>query len=534
MEKLSYVGLLFVCLLLCVWGEVTAEGVVSGKPIISKQTAVSEELINRGRELYNRQCIGCHGEKGYGDGVGAYLLKPHPRDFSLGEFKIVSTVNHIPSFDDLFNTISHGMPGTSMPPWSHFPENDLMALVHYVRQLAMDGKVSKIMAKSKKKTLEKAMVTAKRKLTPKEKIVLPEKIPLSMESIAHGRKLYVGRCAGCHGLTGKGDGMEDLRDNAGFPIDPRDFTGGVFKGGSGDDEIAYRIIAGMPATPMPSFAELNGEELWSLVYYVKSIANPVAQRLVEQKRKDVRVKRVANGADFTTDSAIWNQAEPSYLALLPLWWHDKAVKGVYVQLVHDGAKLAVRMVWEDATKDDNVLDQMAFSDGAAVQFSPSTEPPFFAMGYEHDPVNIWNWKAWREPEALKMTDVQTVQVNMPYDLYPDGRSPDENILFETSVAVANPVSLKTPASSVEDLNAGGFGSLTSQEEGSQNVNGKSEWKDGFWEVIFIRDLASKDNGDIIFTPGSEVSAAFAVWDGANGERNGQKAVTIWHKLIIYY
>jgi len=33
-------------------------------------------------------------------------------------------------------------------------------------------------------------------------------------------------------------------------------------------------------------------------------------------------------------------------------------------------------------------------------------------------------------------------------------------------------------------------------------------------------------------PGAQVSLAVAVWDGAGGDRNGQKSVSIWHQLEL--
>ncbi|MGR3176992.1 MAG: c-type cytochrome [Candidatus Anammoxibacter sp.] len=505
----------------------------SDKSISLVKVVVTEALINRGQLLFNRQCASCHGEGGMGDGLGAYLLRPHPRDFSLAKFRLVSTVNHIPSDDDLFKTITNGMPGTAMPPWEHLSKEDRTVLVHYVRHLAKEGKVKRLMAKSKRRTLEKAQAIADRKLTPGEKIKLPDRNPQTMENISEGRRLYVAKCAGCHGPEGTGDGRTDLKDDAGFPIMPRDFTRGVFKGGAQVDDIAYRILAGIPATPMPSFAELTGDELWSLVYYVKSLANPTSQKLVEQKKREVVAKRIDGELNKELNLQVWAQAKPVYLAVLPLWWRKDMVSGVYVQALHNGTQIAVRMVWEDSTMNDHVLGQRTFSDGAAVQFSPSDDPPFFAMGYWQDPVNIWNWKAWREPEAsLKYQNVQAIRLNMPDDQYPSAGFLGEKVLYSTASDVGNPVAAKEPASSIEDLNAGGFGTLTSQDPDSQNVTGRGVWKDGFWEVIYIRDMVSGYEGDIKFSAGDDISVAFAIWDGEHKDRNGQKSVTIWHKLII--
>jgi hypothetical protein len=40
------------------------------------------------------------------------------------------------------------------------------------------------------------------------------------------------------------------------------------------------------------------------------------------------------------------------------------------------------------------------------------------------------------------------------------------------------------------------------------------------------------DGGLSFVPGERVSAAFALWDGAARDRNGQKLVSIWHDLRL--
>ena len=50
----------------------------------SPQGAATLEL---GRSVYERDCIGCHGPKGDGQGPAARFLSPRPRDFTKGIFK---------------------------------------------------------------------------------------------------------------------------------------------------------------------------------------------------------------------------------------------------------------------------------------------------------------------------------------------------------------------------------------------------------------------------------------------------------------
>ncbi|OLB26219.1 MAG: hypothetical protein AUH95_01135 [Nitrospirae bacterium 13_2_20CM_2_63_8] len=88
------------------------------------------------------------------------------------------------------------------------------------------------------------------------------------------------------------------------------------------------------------------------------------------------------------------------------------------------------------------------------------------------------------------------------------------------------------ASSVEDLLGGGFSTLTSKR-GQGTVQGNAVWEQGRWRVVFKRSMETRDpDNDAAFGPGRMQTVAFAVWNGENKERNGQKAIAPWLQLII--
>jgi hypothetical protein len=82
-------------------------------------------------------------------------------------------------------------------------------------------------------------------------------------------------------------------------------------------------------------------------------------------------------------------------------------------------------------------------------------------------------------------------------------------------------------SAVEDLNAEGFSTLTTQA--SQDVGGEGNWRNNRWAVVFKRSLTTGDSNDAQLS-GGKASMAIAIWNGQNKERNGQKAVTQWNTL----
>ena len=85
---------------------------------------------------------------------------------------------------------------------------------------------------------------------------------------------------------------------------------------------------------------------------------------------------------------------------------------------------------------------------------------------------------------------------------------------------------------VENLNAIGLGSLTSQLPEDQTVRGHGIWTDGKWRVVMVRTLRTPNERDAQFEPGTTVLVAFAIWDGAQGDRDGRKAVTVWQRFQL--
>src|ERR1700694_3219382 len=70
----------------------------------------------RGKVVYERYCVSCHGENGDGRGEAADAIFPKPRDFRQGMFKWRSTPSGaLPTVADLEKTIEDGVYGTHMP-----------------------------------------------------------------------------------------------------------------------------------------------------------------------------------------------------------------------------------------------------------------------------------------------------------------------------------------------------------------------------------------------------------------------------------
>jgi caa(3)-type oxidase subunit IV len=90
----------------------------------------TKELVAAGKTIYLAQCMACHGMNGQGDGPAAAALKPPPRDFTSGIWKLGGSPAQV------FKTLTDGMPGTPMPPFSSLSTEDRWAIVHYIRSLS--------------------------------------------------------------------------------------------------------------------------------------------------------------------------------------------------------------------------------------------------------------------------------------------------------------------------------------------------------------------------------------------------------------
>lgn len=88
--------------------------------------APSEASLAKGLEIYKKSCASCHGADGKS---GIMPTNPAPRNFTKpDEYKFGTT------YGDILNTIKVGSPGTTMAGFGYLPENELIALTHYVAE----------------------------------------------------------------------------------------------------------------------------------------------------------------------------------------------------------------------------------------------------------------------------------------------------------------------------------------------------------------------------------------------------------------
>ncbi|MBI3974855.1 MAG: hypothetical protein HY334_00510 [Armatimonadetes bacterium] len=211
------------------------------------------------------------------------------------------------------------------------------------------------------------------------------------------------------------------------------------------------------------------------------------------------------------------------------------IKEVRIRALHDGKMIYIALSWNDTTQNASPRRQTDFTDAAALQFpvQPGTLPSPF-MGDRVRPVNIWQWKASWQDELARARDLRAAYPAMAVDYYYDTKFVKEEAArraFNAGAAAGNLLSLPRRTSAVEDLVAWGFGTLTTQPH--QDAIGFGSWREGRWTVLLARPLRTKDPADVQFQPGGITHVNFAVWDGGNRDRNGQKNVTLmWWPLRL--
>ena len=212
----------------------------------------------RGKALYERYCIFCHGPGGDGRGESAPYLNPKPRDFTKAVFKCRSTPSgSLPLDSDLYDTITRGIHASGMPSWKPLLRQERADLVAYIR------------------TFSSAFQEEK----PGSPVPIPPEPPSTPESVKRGAELFQSlNCWSCHGKDGRGHGptVVSLTDNQGNPITPFDFTSGTrFKCGESDQDMFRDLVTGLDGTPMPSFAAaMNPDQMWDVVHYIRTFSSP--------------------------------------------------------------------------------------------------------------------------------------------------------------------------------------------------------------------------------------------------------------------
>lgn len=440
-----------------------------------------------GKKVYDKRCGWCHGETGDGKGPAAERLNPPPRDFTSGMYKIKTSAfdEMNPNDEDVLRMINEGMPDSSMPGWTDIlSEQERLDLVAYVKTFAgLEGK-------------------------PAKQVDFSKQVKSSKESIERGKKLFIDRCAECHGDEGKGDSIKKLKDDLGFRTWPRNLSKPwSFRASNDPKDIFARVTVGIPGTQMPSFADpaskkkMTDEERWDVANYVASLADE--SLTVRPENTVVKAQRSKEALPTDPNDPKWNGVEPSSFFLVPQLIGQERFflpsnNSITARALYNEKEIAILVQWDDRTmsipgdeKSAEVAEGEVFEDAVALQF-PVTIPeemekPYFGHGDGPKPVNIWYWKGERKdaPQVTKL------------------------------------------------MNTTGFKNKEERDAVKAALTAKGIYNKGTWRVVMKRPLTTGEKDkDIQFVEGKFIPMAFAVWDGSNGEKGSKHTMTTWYWILL--
>lgn len=481
--------------------------VAAGSVLLPAPRSLAAQDTARGKVVYDKWCAQCHGDTGAGDGPAARYMLPRPRDFTAALYQFRTTPSgQLPTDEDLRRVIDAGVPGTAMPGWQdRLSAADRREVLAYI------------------KTFSAFFADSTQRPQPLDFGGAPGG---GAEALRLGRQFYdsIG-CAKCHGAAGRGDGSSapTLDDDMGMPIVPADLTQAWrFNGGSSVEEIYRRLRTGLDGTPMPSFSDLieqkflTDQELWHLARYVRSLSPDEPPRV----RDVIRARQIAGAVPASPDDSAWAGVDRYYFPLVgqiirKARWFAPAVDGIWVQALHNGERVALRLSWNDRSHSPDsawleyagkVLGALAGDD--SVPPSPARSPAV---------------EPWPDRVAVQFPQRIPEGMERPYFLMGSGSAPVVQWRWAS----------RAPSSGAVAGLARGLERFDPLPGASASIGAQSVYDNGAWRVVLTRALATADTtNDLQFRTGRAIPLALFAWDGSSGEHGSRLAVSAWYFLAL--
>jgi len=467
---------------------------------------VSVPSIENGGKVYSQNCSVCHGKKGAGDGPGAKISSPFPRNFIKGHIKLRSTpFGKIPTDKDLFEVITNGSKGTTMPSWKHLSENDRHSLVLYLKSLSK--KFAKFIKKGKTHKI----------------VVIPDPPKFTLASLERGKELFIQNCSACHGIKGRSDGTSTKKivNIATDAIWPRNLSKPwKFRRGDQRKQIFKTLRTGLSLTAMPRFSPriFKDEQIWDLVNYVQTLSPSQKPKTPDT----FKVQKIDQPLPKDPFDPIWKGVDSNFYPLGgQIIQAEKTiypiVDHVVVKAMHNGKDIAFYLHWDDPTVDP-ILKK-----STTVEESPAPPLPAHLQTDEPEEQPTEELKPQEFPDSIAIQLPASINDGneQPYFLNGDSKHPVN--LWKWS---------SHPMKALE-LNATGIEKINVQKDSSQNLTSKASFKYGRYFLVVKRPLTTSDaKVDIQLRSGQTIPIAFNIWNGSAGETGSKKVISSWFDMIL--
>ena len=513
--------------------------VIPGTALAAMPDPIKKDLLEKGKKVYFKRCVWCHGVEGGGDGPSADRLFTRPRNFIQGTFKIrVTDSGELPMDINLINTVKNGLQGSAMPAWGEFlAEDEILAVVQFVKSLVQDREwddedeevnnvITEISADNGKGPLGDA---------PWAATSGPYHLGVPQEHIDAGKELFIkNKCFECHGGEGRGDGNPTMKDDWGFPIVAANWQQcWNFRGARRDPYnpfvIARTISTGLNGTPMPNFREqLTGPERWQVAAFVNSLCprkkidpltnKPIPDFLIQSVYTEGKVVEKINDPSWyspDTDYRIVPLAEE--LVDNPMKHHiamagqitrgkrnfDPKADNLWVssrwsaedQAVYYLVEYDLRFMSEDPEYPDAVAIQWP----AKLQDLFGAEKPYFIFGDSKKPVDVWKASFMAKDYGA---------TNAPND-----------IGYQLDVSGAETV-------------GNGFDAIAEKDSEGKVEVVDSIFHQGRVKVMFKRALKTEGEFDVQIPTEQFIPVSFMQWAGRDKEHDEHMAISTWYYTIL--
>lgn len=254
--------------------------------------------LQLGHQVYTKQCAGCHGTTGDGQGPAGAFLNPPPRDYRKGVFKFTSTPRGSkPRREDLRRILTYGAKGTSMPAFRFLADEEAEAVLDYVQVLSARGQLEIDLIREATDELDEGDDFDPETVAEyvqgisdswdraDAELVRPLTVdpPRTAETIQQGAVAFAEfSCVKCHGSNARGSKSADVgQDIWGRTAYPANLAMGMLHGGRRPVDIYRRIYSGINGTPMPSSKDPNtaigetpeqrSDRIWHLVHFITAV-----------------------------------------------------------------------------------------------------------------------------------------------------------------------------------------------------------------------------------------------------------------------